>query len=82
VTQNEAVLNSLKHRPRGMTALDAFVDLGVMRLAARVNELRTEGHRIDTGMVQVPKRDGSMTRVARYTLVVDTRYSLGGVVYD
>jgi hypothetical protein len=48
-----------------MTAWDAAVRLDCLRLAARIYELRTEGHEIASEMVEGP--DGA--RFARYWLV-------------
>ena len=53
----------------GMTALDALEWVGTQRLAARVDELRREGHVIEREMVRT--RNGA--RIARYRLVEDER---------
>jgi len=49
----------------GMTALDALEWVGTARLAARIDELRKEGHVIEREMVRT--RNGA--RIARYRLV-------------
>lgn len=46
MTQTEAVLDWLQRRP--ITALEALNHLGCFRLAARVEELRRQGHNIIT----------------------------------
>ncbi|HET6493903.1 MAG TPA: helix-turn-helix domain-containing protein [Thermoleophilia bacterium] len=51
----------------GMTALDALEWVGTQRLAARIDELRKEGHRIERDMIRT--RNGA--HVARYRLVED-----------
>ena len=51
----------------GMTALDALEWVGTARLAARIDELRREGHVIEREMVAT--RNGA--HVARYRLLED-----------
>jgi hypothetical protein len=65
--QRDMVLNALRHRPGGLTALDALRDFGCMRLGARVWELKRDGHRVESELVEVETRDGT-ARVARYRL--------------
>lgn len=54
-------------RHGSITPLEALRELGVMRLGARIYDLREAGHSIEREMVEVPTRDGT-TRVARYRL--------------
>ena len=63
VKQTEHVLKLLRSRPQGLTAMDALNEVGTMRLAARVKELRDQGHAIESTM---EKRNGK--RFARYRL--------------
>jgi hypothetical protein len=49
MSQAEWILTELRCRP--LTALDALHGCGCMRLAARINELRANGHVIGTEMV-------------------------------
>ena len=49
MSQAEWILQTLKSRP--LTSLDALQGCGCMRLAARINELRADGHLIGTEMV-------------------------------
>ena len=49
MSQAEWILQTLKSRP--LTSLDALQGCGCMRLAARINELRADGHVIGTEMV-------------------------------
>jgi len=67
-SQNVRVMTRLCTGP--LTPLDAQRELGVMRLGARVYELRRAPYRcvIHTNMVKVPTRHGS-ARVAEYVLV-------------
>ncbi len=66
-TQRDRVLQYL-HDFGSITALQAMGDIGVHRLAARVLELRLEGHDIETELVAVNNRYGESVNVARYTL--------------
>lgn len=66
-TQTDRVLERLKKAP--LTQLEALTELGVMRLGARILELREAGHPIETETVEVATRiSGETARVARYRL--------------
>lgn len=57
--------NILKHlQKRSITPLDAFTLYGCMRLAARIQNLKEQGHKIIT---TIEKKGGK--KFARYTLV-------------
>ena len=62
MTQAAAILSHLK-RHGSITALDAIREYRCFRLAARINDLRGEGHNILTQMILVNDR-----RFARYSL--------------
>jgi hypothetical protein len=47
MSQALEVLQLLKKKPKGVTSMDAF-KLGITRLAARIFELRRQGHVIET----------------------------------
>ena len=66
MTQNEMVLAWLKKAPIG--PMQALNELGVYRLASRINDLRNDGHKIDTQREYVINRQGDEVRVARYVL--------------
>ena len=66
MTQNELVLNWLLKSSIG--PMEAMRELGVMRLAARIKDLRDDGHQIDMSWQYVTDRYGEERRVARYTL--------------
>jgi hypothetical protein len=69
-TQTERVLERL--RVAQLTQLEALSELGVMRLGARILELRGQRHHILTEDVEVRTVHGSGTaRVARYTLIAE-----------
>lgn len=61
MSQNTTVLQHLKKHP--ITQLEATQKYGILRLAARVDDLRRRGHKIYTEMVE--ERD---KRFARYHL--------------
>lgn len=66
-TQVERVLERLKKAP--LTQMEALTELGVMRLGARILELREAGHEIETKTVEVPSRiSGETARIAQYRL--------------
>jgi hypothetical protein len=48
MTQTEWILKALKQRKDGLTAIDALTGCGCFRLAARVADLRRDGHAIVT----------------------------------
>lgn len=64
LSQADAILAWLRLYPDGITAMDAVRHLGCMRLAARIAELREQGHQITT---TPESRDGKTW--ARYQLV-------------
>lgn len=66
-TQTDRVLARLRKGP--LTQMEALVELGVMRLGARILELRDQGFDITTTTVEVDTRvTGEKARVARYSL--------------
>jgi len=64
MTQSQWILKALEHRP--LTALEALEGCGCFRLAARIAELRFQGHKIITNMVTLPNGKS----VAQYSLEV------------
>ena len=61
MTQTQRILSHLKRRT--LTAHQAWDRYGILRLAARINELRNQGYRISTETV---KKDGKSW--ARYRM--------------
>lgn len=51
---------------RSLTAGEASKEYGIGRLAARIDELREDGHNIKTAMVESFNRRGQTVRIARY----------------
>jgi hypothetical protein len=70
MTQNERVFDHLLTVGpiRPMTALN---DLGIYRLASRINDLRKAGHKIKTKMVEVVNRWGESSYIAEYSLELE-----------
>ena len=67
--QTAAVLNHLKQYG-GLTALEAVRNYGIMRLAARIADLRDSGINIRTERVSVrDEKDCEVAHYARYHLV-------------
>lgn len=52
----------------GITQAEAFLELGVGRLGARIFDMRERGIPIKAQMVQVRKKDGTEAFVARYSI--------------
>jgi len=64
MSQNNQILQMLRKRTKkGVTAIDAIQQIGCLRLAARINDLRSMGHNIETIMI----KNGSM-KYAKYIL--------------
>lgn len=51
-----------------ITQLEALTDLGVMRLASRISDLKKRGYHIATDWVDVVNRYGETCRVKRYSV--------------
>ena len=56
----------------GITALEAMRDLGVMRLASRINDLKNAGVAVKKTTVHAKNRYGENTAFARYRLGEET----------
>lgn len=66
-TQAQRILDYIE-RFGSITQYEAMQDLGVMRLASRISELRKKGHKITGEMVGVKNRLGEICKVKRYRL--------------
>lgn len=66
-TQNQRILDYLD-KYGSITQLDALNDIGVMRLASRVSDLRRRGYPIVSEMVEVKNRYGEKCRIKRYSM--------------
>ena len=54
-----------------ITPLEAMRDLGIMRLASRIAEMKKSGLNIKSEMVSVATRNGGRTHIARYSWADD-----------
>lgn len=64
MSQNDWILQRLKSG-YALTPLDAFKGCGCFRLAARINDLRAEGHNILTEKITVAGKHFACYRLAR-----------------
>lgn len=67
MTQHERIMNRLEKGP--LTQLDAINELGIMRLASRISELKKSGAPIVSRMVKINNRFGEKCIVACYELI-------------
>ena len=54
-----------------VSTLDAFKDLGVTRLSARIFEIRKRGYKVKAEPIQAKNRFGEKVRYFRYSLIED-----------
>lgn len=66
-TQNERVLSYINEFG-SITQLDALKDLGVMRLASRISDLKRQGYPIVSRIEAVKNRYGEKCHIKRYSL--------------
>ena len=67
MTQNDMVLEHLK-RHGTINPMEAMNELGIMRLGARIWDLKTAGHKITRRMVDGKNRRGEPVSFAEYRL--------------
>ena len=67
MTQKDRILKYLRDFG-SITPLDAMADIGCMRLASRISELKGEGYAIRKEMEKGRNRYGQKTAYARYSL--------------
>ena len=68
-SQNEMILKYLQTHRTGITPLQALNKFGCFRLSGRIFELREQGYKIMTNMVEITTSDGDTKSVAQYRLV-------------
>lgn len=66
-SQNDRIVRYMK-KNGGITTMDAFLELGVTRLASRICEITKEGYQVCGRDVKVPTRTGKMAIVKEYSL--------------
>ena len=69
-TQNERIIDYIK-RFGGITQFEALRDLGVMRLASRISDLKRLGYPVESEMITVKNRYGEECRIKKYRLSGD-----------
>jgi len=69
MTQTERILDYLVQHG-SIDAMQAWVDCGSWRCAARINEIRNAGYQIETRTKLIYNRYGEPCHVAEYILVV------------
>ena len=67
ISQNQRILDYIDEFG-SITQLDAMKDLGVMRLASRISDLKRLGYPITSTTDTVENRYGEKCRVKRYSL--------------
>ncbi len=66
-TQTQRVLDYIQEFG-SITQLDALQDLGVMRLASRISDLKRQGYPITSTIEPVKNRYGEKCHIKRYSL--------------
>lgn len=66
-TQNERILKYMNDFG-SITQIDALRDLGVMRLASRISDLRRRGYPIESRAEAVKNRYGEKCHIKRYSM--------------
>lgn len=67
-TQNQRILDYIEETG-GITQLEALKELGVMRLASRISDLRKRGYNITSEMQAVKNRYGETCHIKRYRMM-------------
>lgn len=65
-TQNQRILAYINDFG-SITQMDALNDLGVMRLASRISDLRSQGYPITSTVESVKNRYGEKCHIKRYS---------------
>jgi hypothetical protein len=65
--QNDRIIDYME-RFGSITQIEALRDLGVLRLASRISDLRSLGVPIESEMVEVKNRYGEKCHIKRYRL--------------
>jgi hypothetical protein len=70
MSQNDRILDHLK-TVGPIRPMTAWSELGIYRLASRINDLRKAGHKISTKKVEVVNRWGESAYIAEYSLELE-----------
>jgi len=68
-TQCDRLIEYMTFHPNGITQIEALSNLGILRLASRISELREDGCIIEKEMIKVTNKFGEKCHVAKYRLV-------------
>ena len=71
MSQNERILDHLRN-VGAIRPMTAWSELGIYRLASRINDLRKAGHKIKTKKVEVVNRWGESSYIAEYSLELES----------
>lgn len=66
-TQNERILDYIAEFG-SITQIEALRDLGVMRLASRISDLKRKGYKVISKREVVKNRYGESVKIKRYSL--------------
>lgn len=77
ITQCDRILRHLRDYG-SITSLEAISEYGILRLAARVADLKERGHNITSEIVQGANRYGEPTRYSVYRLAEDAEEEFRG----
>jgi hypothetical protein len=70
MSQNDRILDHLQ-TVGPIRPITAWSELGIYRLASRINDLRKAGHKINTKKVEVVNRWGESSYIAEYSLELE-----------
>lgn len=66
-SQCEKIVNYMK-KYGSITQLQAYVDIGCIRLPARIYDLKRKGYAIRSETIKVKKSEGEYVPISRYSL--------------
>lgn len=66
MTQEDRILDYLDKHPTGITQFEAIQELGILRLASRISDLKKDGHKITSERIKVRNRYGEECYVSKY----------------
>lgn len=69
MTQCEMILKYMRTHKRGITPQVAYEKFGCLRLSGRIWDLKHEGHKISSNIIEVKNRYGETCRVSSYKLL-------------
>lgn len=67
VSQCDKIVEYMKQYG-SITQLEAYVEIGCVRLPSRIYDLKRKGYAINREIVRVKKRDGGFAPIAKYSL--------------